>query len=216
MSKKVIDLQKTRLTSCYVCIRYRAALHAICTEWLCTQTLPIFKSPRKLEALTNNGVTLFVCTEHCQHTCWLNYTTWFHTYEEWSRAADAGSRWFQCKYTCTSSVTGMHIVIVMYNNVSVQSTSSGKSVELNFCEVHCTAATSSSRMPIFWLVIFHVWLVRWDFNFVTVSCWSHNYSGAVMARRFLRFLENPVVFGKISRPWNVLENGFGPGKSWKC
>ena len=23
-----------------------------------------------------------------------------------------------------------------------------------------------------------------------------------------------IFFGKISRPWKVLENGFGPGKSW--
>jgi len=29
-------------------------------------------------------------------------------------------------------------------------------------------------------------------------------------------LESPGFFGgKISRSWKVLENGFGPGKSWK-
>jgi len=31
---------------------------------------------------------------------------------------------------------------------------------------------------------------------------------------FPRLLESPGFFCKISRPWKVLENGFGPGKSW--
>jgi len=32
---------------------------------------------------------------------------------------------------------------------------------------------------------------------------------------FPHLLESFGFFGKISRPWRVLENGFCPGKSWK-
>jgi len=32
--------------------------------------------------------------------------------------------------------------------------------------------------------------------------------------RFPCLLESPGFFSKISRPWKVPENGFGPGKSW--
>jgi len=32
---------------------------------------------------------------------------------------------------------------------------------------------------------------------------------------FPRLLESPVFFLEISRTWKVLENHFGPGKSWK-
>jgi len=37
----------------------------------------------------------------------------------------------------------------------------------------------------------------------------------VLARsRVPTLLESPGFLGTISRSWNVLENGFGPGKSW--
>jgi len=32
---------------------------------------------------------------------------------------------------------------------------------------------------------------------------------------FPRILESPEFFPVFSRPWKVLENQFGPGKSWK-
>ena len=92
----------------------------------------IFES-LKLKALL---MQCCLCIEHCEHTCWVNYSTGIHSYEERSGAADAGSRWCQCKYTSPSSIAGMPVVVVLHTNVfCVLYTSSHKSTKLN-C-LHC-------------------------------------------------------------------------------
>jgi len=45
-------------------------------------------------------------------------------------------------------------------------------------------------------------------------CVTIQYS-AVQYTGFAHLLESPEIFCEISRTWKVLENEFGPGKSWK-